>query len=191
MNRLTRSLFGILCLALIWQTPAAAAETAGVFATDSDAPINIEADKMSLFRSGARAELLGNAALAQGPLSLTAREVALFYANTTPRRLTRITAAQSVHIVSENGREVFGDAAVYLVSAEEMTVTGNVRVINTKDTDADTLTGARLVINLRDGTSRIFGAANGASDNDKSSKQKDAPKGSGRARIRLKPNSSR
>ena len=56
----------------------AAAETAGVFATDSDAPINIEADKMSLFRSGARAELLGNAALAQGPLSLTAREVAVF-----------------------------------------------------------------------------------------------------------------
>ena len=181
MNRLTRSLFGILCLALIWQTPAAAAETAGVFATDSDAPINIEADKMSLFRSGARAELLGNAALAQGPLSLTAREVALFYANTTPRRLTRITAAEDVHIISENGREVFGDAAVYLVSAEEMTVTGNVRVINTKDTDADTLTGVRLIINLRNGTSRIFGAPKGTKITTKAADKKAAKAVEGRA----------
>ncbi|MEC7732836.1 MAG: hypothetical protein VX657_06315, partial [Pseudomonadota bacterium] len=93
MNPLPRPLFVVLCLALIWQAPAAA-ETAGVFATDSDAPINIEADKMSMFRSGAQAELLGNAALAQGPLSLTAREVAVFYGTTAPRRLTRITAAE-------------------------------------------------------------------------------------------------
>ena len=189
MNPLPRPLFVVLCLALIWQAPAAA-ETAGVFATDSDAPINIEADKMSLFRSGAQAELLGNAALAQGPLSLTAREVAVFYGTTAPRRLTRITAAEDVHIISENGREVFGDAAVYLVSAEEMTVTGNVRVINTKDTDADTLTGVRLIINLRNGTSRIFGAPKGTKNNDKSGRQKGGQSG-GRARIQLKPGGAR
>ena len=183
MNRLPRPVFVVLCLALIWQAPAAA-ETAGVFATDSDAPINIEADKMSLFRSGAQAELLGNAALAQGPLSLTAREVAVFYGTTAPRRLTRITAAEDVHIISENGREVFGDAAVYLVSAEEMTVTGNVLVINTKDTD--TLTGVRLIINLRNGTSRIFGALKGTKNNDKSGRQS-----GGRARIQLKPGGAR
>ncbi|MEC7512059.1 MAG: LptA/OstA family protein [Pseudomonadota bacterium] len=185
MNRLPRPLFAVLCLALIWQAPAAA-ETAGVFATDSDAPINIEADKMSLFRSGAQAELLGNAALAQGPLSLTAREVAVFYGTTAPRRLTRITAAEDVHIISKNGREVFGDAAVYLVSAEEMTVTGNVRVINTKDTDADTLTGVRLIINLRNGTSRIFGTLKGTKNNDKGDRRN-----GGRARIQLKPGAAR
>ncbi len=185
MNRLPQLLLLVLWLALIWQAPAAA-ETAGVFATDSDAPINIEADKMSLFRSGAQAELLGNAALAQGPLSLTAREVAVFYGTTAPRRLTRITATEDVHIISENGREVFGDAAVYLVSAEEMTVTGNVRVINTKDTDADTLTGVRLIINLRNGTSRIFGAPKGTKNNEKTGRQS-----GGRARIQLKPGGAR
>ena len=189
MNRLPRPLFVVLSLVLIWQAPAAA-ETAGVFATDGDAPINIEADKMSLFRSGAQAELLGNAALEQGPLSLTAGEVAVFYGTTAPRRVTRITAAESVHIVSENGREVFGDAAVYLVSAEEMTVTGNVRVINTKDTDADTLTGVRLIINLRNGTSRIFGTSKGAKSNEKSGKKNGGQSG-GRARIQLKPRGAR
>ena len=185
MNPLPRPLIVILYLALKCQAPAAA-ETAGVFATDSDAPINIEAEKMSLLRSGAQAELLGNAALAQGPLSLTAREVAVFYGTTAPRRLTRITAAEDVHIISENGREVFGDAAVYLVSAEEMTVTGNVRVINTKDTDADTLTGVRLIINLRNGTSRIFGTLKGTKNNVKSDRQS-----GGRARIQLKPGGAR
>ena len=185
MNPLPRPLFVVFCLALIWQTPAAA-ETAGVFATDSDAPINLEADKMSLFRSGAQAELLGNAALAQGPLSLTAREVAVFYGTTPPRRLTRITAVEDVHIVSENGREVYGDEAVYLVNAEEMTVTGNVRVINTKNTDVDTLIGVRLIINLRNGTSRIFGAPKGTKNNDKTGRQS-----GGRARIQLKPGGAR
>ena len=189
MNRVLGPLFVAVLFVLFWQAPAAA-QTGGVFATDSDAPINIKADKMTLFRSGARAELLGNAALAQGPLSLTAREVTLFYGSVAPRRITRITAAENVHIISENGREVFGDAAVYLVSAEEMTVTGDVRVINTNDTDADMLTGARLVINLRDGTSRIFGAPNGANNNDKRGKQKSG-KGSGRARIQLKPGGAR
>ena len=185
MNPLPRPLFVVFCLALIWQAPAAA-ETAGVFATDSDAPINLEADKMSLFRSGAQAELLGNAALAQGPLSLTAREVAVFYGTTPPRRLTRITAVEDVHIVSENGREVYGDEAVYLVNAEEMTVTGNVRVINTKNTDVDTLIGVRLIINLRNGTSRIFGAPKGTKNNDKTGRQS-----GGRARIQLKPGGAR
>ena len=185
MNPLSRPLFVVLCLALIWQAPAAA-ETAGVFATDSDAPINIVADKMSLFKNGAQAELLGNAALAQGPLSLTAREVAVFYGTTAPRRLTRITATEGVHIISENGREVFGDSAVYLVRAEEMTVTGNVRVINTKDTDVDTLIGVRLIINLRNGTSRIFGAPKGTKNNDKTGRES-----GGRARIQLKPGGAR
>ena len=185
MNRLPQPLLIVLWLALICQAPAAA-ETAAVFATDSDAPINISADKMSLFRSGAQAELLGNAALAQGPLSLTAREVAVFYGTAAPRRLTRITALEDVHIISENGREVFGDEAIYLVSAEEMTVTGNVRVINTKDTDADTLTGVRLIINLRNGTSRIFGAPKGTKNNDNMGR-----KSGGRARIQLKPGGAR
>ena len=189
MNRLPRPLFIVLCLALILQAPAAA-ETAGIFATDSDAPINIGADKMSLFRSGTQAELLGNAALAQGPLSLTAREVALFYGTTAPRRLTRITATEGVHIISENGREVFGDSAVYLVRAEEMTVTGNVRVINTKDTDADTLTGVRLIINLRNGTSQIFGEPKGTKNSNKGDRQKGSRSG-GRARIQFKSGGAR
>jgi lipopolysaccharide export system protein LptA len=158
---------------------------------------------MTLLRNGARAELLGNAALAQGPLSLTARAVTLFYSDAAPRSLTRITAAEEVHIISQNGREVFGDTAVYRVSDEQMTVSGNVRVIDTRDNAAaNTLTGARLVINMRDGTSRITGAANvsknTAQNGEQSSEQSSGQSSeqgsgqtSGRARIQLKPNSSR
>lgn len=191
----SQSFFVGLCLAGLWLAifwpMQVVAQTGGVFATDSDAPISIQADKMTLLRNGARAELLGNAALAQGPLSLTARAVTLFYSDAAPRSLTRITAAEEVHIISQNGREVFGDTAVYRVSDEQMTVSGNVRVIDTRDNaEANTLTGARLVINMRDGTSRITGAANvsknAAQDGEQSSGQP-----SGRARIQLKPNSSR
>lgn len=195
MSRVPQSFFVGLCLAGLW--PAifcpmqVVAQTGGVFATDSDAPISIQADKMTLLRNGARAELLGNAALAQGPLSLTARAVTLFYSDAAPRSLTRITAAEEVNIISQNGREVFGDTAIYLVSDEQMTVSGNVRVIDTRDNaEANTLTGARLVINMRDGTSQITGVANvsknGIQDGEQGSGQT-----SGRARIKLKPNSSR
>jgi lipopolysaccharide export system protein LptA len=182
--------FAGLWLAIFWPMQVVA-QTGGVFATDSDAPISIQADKMTLLRNGARAELLGNAALAQGPLGLTARAVTLFYSDAAPRSLTRITAAEEVHIISQNGREVFGDTAVYLVSDEQMTVSGNVRVIDTRDNAAaNTLTGARLVINMRDGTSRITGAAN-VSKNATQNGEQGSGQTSGRARIQLKPNSSR
>ena len=195
----SQSFFVGLCLAALWLAifwpMQVVAQTGGVFATDSDAPISIQADKMTLLRNGARAELLGNAALAQGPLSLTARAVTLFYSDAAPRSLTRITAAEEVHIISQNGREVFGDTAVYLVSDEQMKVSGNVRVIDTRDNaEANTLTGARLVINMRDGTSRITGAANvgkNAAQNGEQGSEQGSGQTSGRARIQLKPNSSR
>ena len=167
------------------------AQSGGVFATDSGAPISAQADKMTLLRNGARAELLGNVELAQGPLSLTALAVRLFYSDAAPRSLTRITAAEEVHIISQNEREVFGDMAVYIVSDEKMTVSGNVRVIDTGDNaEANTLTGARLVINMRDGTSRITGAANVSKDGEQGSGQSSGQT-SGRPRIQLKPNNSR
>ena len=195
MSRMPQSFFVNLCLSGLWLAifwpMRVVAQTGGVFATDSDAPISVQADKMTLLRNGARAELLGNAALAQGPLSLTARAVTLFYADTTPRSLTRITAAEEVHIISQNEREVFGDMAVYLVSDEKMTVSGNVRVIDTRDgAEANTLTGARLVINMGDGTSRITGAANVSKDGEQGSGESSG-QASGRARIQLKPNNSR
>ena len=195
MSCVPKSFFVNLCLAGLWLPifwpMQVVAQTSGVFATDSDAPISIQADKMTLLKNGARAEFVGNTALAQGPLSLTARAVTLFYSDAAPRGLTRITAAEEVHIISQNEREVFGDTAVYLVSDEQMTVSGNVRVIDTRDNaEANTLTGARLVINMRDGTSRITGATNvsknGAQDGEQGSGQS-----KGRARIRLKTNRSR
>ena len=167
------------------------AQSGGVFATDSGAPISTQADKMTLLRNGARAELLGSVELAQGPLSLTALEMTLFYSDAAPRSLTRITAAAEVHIISQNGREVFGDTAAYLVSDEQMVVTGNVRVIDTSDnSEANTLTGARLVINMRDGTSRITGATS-VKKNVAKDRLQSGGQSSGRARIQLKPNSSR
>ena len=72
-----------------------------------------------------------------------------------------------------------------------MTVSGNVRVIDTRDNaKANTLTGARLVINVRDGTSRITGAAN-VSKNVPQDGEQGNGQTSGRARIRFKTNSSR
>lgn len=170
----------VVCLASHGFTPAMA-ETGAVFATDSNAPISVEANKMTVFKNGARAELLGRAALNQGPLSLTADEVTLFYTALSPRQLTRITAEKNVRIVSQNGREVFGDKAVYRVNAEKMTVSGNVRVIDTTNNGEDksetnTLSGGRLVINMRDGTSQVEG---------------DESAGGGRARIELTPNGAR
>ena len=195
MSRRPQSFFVGLCLAGLWLAifwpMQVVAQTGDVFATDSNAPISIQADKMTLLRNGAQAEFLGNAALAQGPLSLTALAVTLFYSDAPPRSLTRITAAKEVHIISQNGREVFGDRAIYLVSDEQMTVSGNVRVIDTRDnTEASTLTGARLVINMRDGTSRITGVAN-VSKNDLQDGEQGSGQTSGRARIRLRPNSPR
>ena len=195
MSRVPQSFLVLISRAALWLAifcpMQVVAQSGGVFATDSGAPISTQADKMTLLRNGAHAELLGNVELAQGPLSLTALEMTLFYSDAAPRSLTRITAAAEVHIISQNGREVFGDTAAYLVSDEQMIVTGNVRVIDTSDnSEANTLTGARLVINMRDGTSRITGATS-VKKNVAKDRLQSGGQSSGRARIQLKPNSSR
>ena len=195
MSRVPQSFLVLISRAALWLAifcpMLVVAQSGGVFATDSGAPISTQADKMTLLRNGAHAELLGNVELAQGPLSLTALAVRLFYSDAAPRSLTRITAAEEVHIISQNGREVFGDTAAYLVSDEQMIVTGNVRVIDTSDnSEANTLTGARLVINMRDGTSRITGATS-VKKNVSKDRLQSSGQSSGRARIQLKPNSSR
>ena len=119
-------------------------------------PINIEADKCPCSEA-ARRPGAGQCGIGARPVKSDGARSGRLSWHHGPAQAHRITAAEDVHIISENGREVFGDAAVYLVSAEEMTVTGNVRVISTK-TLTPTLTGVRLIINLRNGTSRIFGA---------------------------------
>lgn len=182
MGRRTRSYLvrGVMFLALLGSP--AMAQTGAVFATDADAPISAQAAKMTLFKNGSRAELRGDARLEQGPLSLSASDVTMHYADTknraTPqnddRRLARIEALGNVHIVSVNGREVFGDKAVYQMETEMMTVSGNVRVVDTTDANAgDGLSGATLVINMRDGTSQVQSGETG-----------------GRARLKITPDTT-
>ena len=89
-----------------------------------------------------------------------------------------------VHIVSENGREVFGGGGLSC-QRRGNDGDGQCAVINTKDTDVDTLIGVKLIINLRNGTSRIFGAPKGTKNNDKTGRK------AVEERIQLKPGGAR
>lgn len=140
---------------------AAGAETSGSglggFASDPDAPIEIEADALDVEDQKHMATFIGNVVATQGDLKLRADRLKADYASKsgTKTRITEILATGNVHITSEDDQSADGDWARYTV-ATRIILMGDKVVLRQGE---NVIRGSKLSIDLNSGKSRIVGGA--------------------------------
>ena len=132
--------------------PAAAQDFGGAFGgftSDSDAPIQIEADKLEVYDEEKFAIYSGNVSARQGDTLLEAPELHVFYGGDPDQtgksssELSRIEAGPSV-IVSTLTQTATGDRLVIDVTRDLITMTGNVVLTEGQNV----VRGEQLVVNM-------------------------------------------
>lgn len=152
-----------VCLALTVavSSPAAAQSFGGAFtgfSTNSEEPIQIEADRLEVRDEEKRAVYLGNVTVRQGETLLKTAELQVFYAGggqepgAPGASLERIIANGRVIVQSQN-RTATGDEAVFEMASETIVLTGNVVLTE----DDNILRGERLVVDLKTGEAQMQG----------------------------------
>lgn len=125
---------------------------------NSDAPVNYAADRIELQDRQNRVILSGDVRIDQAGLVLTAARTLVDYSDAGSLRIQRITATGGVTVARGNER-ARGNVAVYDFNRRIITMAGDVRL----NRGSDTLSGGRLVIDLRSGVSSVDGRASGSS----------------------------
>ena len=123
----------------------------GGLAGDSDAPVEITADTLSVDQQAGTAEFDGNVVIAQGDLRLAADAVSVSY-DEASGAITRMVANGSVTFVTAT-EAAEARAADYDVTSGTLTLTGD--VLLTQGPSA--ISAERMVGNLDTGTARMEG----------------------------------
>ena len=141
------SLFGLANIANAQGTQV----TFGTMQQDTDAPVEMTADQLSVNQSDGTALYTGNVVIAQGEMRLAAPRVLVVYSEQAGR-IDRLEATGGVVMVSgEEAAEA--DRADYDVEQGTVVMTGD--VLLTQGQNA--LTSERMTINLDDGTAFMSG----------------------------------
>lgn len=186
---LSRIVAGALALLVTFAGPVAAqtlSNTFGGLSEDSDAPIDIESDMLTVFDAKKYATFTGNVKAVQGTTTLRAAELDVHYiggagkltgqdseavpvanqqaqqdakdSDDPQARINKIEARGSVVITSGDDQTTTSDWALYDVPAQTVTVGGNVVLSQGQNV----LKGDRLVIDLTTGESRFENTGNAA-----------------------------
>lgn len=120
---------------------------------DTDAPVDVYADRIEVQTNGDRALLSGNVVVRQGNLELNAPRVTVVYADTGDLQIRRIDATGGVVLrsPSETARSQY---AIYDTGPRLITLVGGVTL---RRADAQ-VTGGRLVLELDTGRVVMDGA---------------------------------
>ena len=143
----------MLCLAVGWSTHALAQGASVGFGIqqDSDAPVEVTADNLSVDQNAGTALFTGNVLIGQGDMRLSAPKVEVFY-RTDQSGIERMIATGGVTLVSgEDAAE--SQNADYDVDAGVIVMTGD--VLLTQGLSA--LSSNRMTVNLDDGTALMTG----------------------------------
>jgi len=126
---------------------------------NSNAPIDVAADRVEVRDTANQAIFSGNVRIRQGRMTLDADSVTIFYTRTksTEPEISRIDAQGAVKLVtaSETASARYG---IYDVVRRTITLVGNVELTR----DGSVLRGQRLAIDLATGRSTLDGAGNAA-----------------------------
>jgi lipopolysaccharide export system protein LptA len=133
-------------------------------ALDSRQPIEITADTLEVLQNERKAIFSGNVVAQQGNIRMQAARMLVFYTGEDSQQgasvkgISRIEADGNVFFASPT-ETVKGDRAIYEVSREQITMTGNVVLTR----DKNILKGTQLTYNLATGKSVLGsgGAAGG------------------------------
>ena len=118
---------------------------------DTDAPVEVTADALSVNQTDGTAIYTGNVVIAQGDMRLAAPRVLVVYSQQAGR-IERLEATGGVILVSgEEAAEA--RRADYNIDAGQVVMTGD--VLLTQGPSA--LTSEKMIVNLDDGTARMTG----------------------------------
>jgi lipopolysaccharide export system protein LptA len=132
----------------------------GLKGHDSNAPVDVGADRIEVQDRADRAILSGNVVATQGNLRLTAPRVTVAYANAGGIDIKRLEASGGVTLrtPSETANSQF---AIYDLDRRLVTMIGAVRL----QQGANRVQGARLVLDLDSGRAVMDGGGAGAPGN--------------------------
>ena len=124
--------------------------------SNSDKPIDIEADSLEVLDGEKRAIFNGNVKASQGGMTLRTRKLAVSYSGEqglsgSSSKITRIQATGKVLITTETDQTATSDSADFEVVKQVMTLAGNVVLSQGENV----IKGDRLVIDLKTGRSRF------------------------------------
>ena len=148
----------LAALAVSALAPAAAAQ--GIRNHNSNAPVDVEADRIEVQDRSDRAVFSGNVKVRQGGLALDSARLTVAYANGGNSGggvdIQRLDASGGV-VVRNADQTARGNVAIYDVNRRLITMVGGV----TLKQGANTINGGRLVMDLASGRSVIDGSAIG------------------------------
>jgi lipopolysaccharide export system protein LptA len=124
---------------------------------DTNAPVDIGAERIEVDDRSSRAIISGNVDVRQARLRLQAERVTVAYAPTGDNAIERIDASGGVTVTSPT-ETIRGNTAIYDLRAKIITLLGNVSLRNPDGN----LNGGRLVYDLRTGRAVLDGGAAGA-----------------------------
>ncbi|HYI65167.1 MAG TPA: lipopolysaccharide transport periplasmic protein LptA [Allosphingosinicella sp.] len=129
----------------------------GLKGHDSNAPVDVAADRIEVQDRADRAIFSGNVDARQGSLRLTAARVTVAYASSGGIDIKRLEASGGVTLRTP-AETATGQFAIYDLDRRLVTMIGNVRLTQ----GANHVQGARLVLDLASGRAVMDGGAAGA-----------------------------
>ncbi|TFI58930.1 OstA family protein [Sphingomonas parva] len=145
--------FGATAAAIVALAPAMS-QTSALKGHNSNAPVDVAADRIEVQDRADRAIFSGNVVVKQAELTLNAPRLTVAYSNAGGIEIDRIDASGGVTVRSPS-ETATGQYAIYDIDSRLITLIGGVSLIR----GDSRVNGGRLVINLRDGTAVIDGGA--------------------------------
>lgn len=119
---------------------------------DSDLPVEVSSDQLSIDQDTGVVVFEGNVVAVQGELRLSARTVRVEYTDVEPHKIEQILASGGVTLVS-GAEAAEAKDAIYSVADRSVVMTGDVLLTQARAT----VSGDRLVVDLENGTGVMEG----------------------------------
>jgi lipopolysaccharide export system protein LptA len=156
---MTKTFAGAALIGLTLGAAALAQSTGQVSALkghDSNAPVDVNADRIEVQERADRAVFAGNVKARQGELTLDTARLTLAYTQGNGIKINRLDASGGV-VVTSPSETARGNFAVYDLDRKLITLIGDVRLAR----QGSTINGSRLLIDLNSGRAVMDGGAPG------------------------------
>jgi lipopolysaccharide export system protein LptA len=152
-NVATTGKAAFLAMTLVLSQPAAGQALRG---HDTNAPVDVAADRIEVQDRADRAIFSGNVVARQGDLTLNASRVTVAYSDAGGIQIDRLTATGGVRLESPS-ETARGEYAIYDLNNRIITMLGGVTLTRGESS----VNGARLVLSLDTGRAVLDGGAAG------------------------------
>jgi lipopolysaccharide export system protein LptA len=124
---------------------------------NTNAPVDISADRIEVQERADRAMFTGSVVARQAEMTLTAPRITVAYANAGGVKIKRIDATGGVTVTSP-GEKASGEVGIYDIDKRLITLVGGVTLVR----GDSHVKGGRLVIDLRSGRAVVDGGGPGS-----------------------------